>query len=79
MSLAEARDARDEARRQIRNGVDPVAIRRERKFAAVSGDSFGALAEEWLAKRENELTPGHVRTIRSRLDRDLLPYLAHAP
>lgn len=50
VSLAKARDAREEARRQLASGVDPSAARRaaKRRKEEASANSFETIAREWL-------------------------------
>src|SRR3546814_5871055 len=54
ITLAEAREKRDAARRLLAAGSDPSATRKEAEareaFEATTG--FRTVAEEWLAKRE---------------------------
>src|SRR3546814_15958724 len=56
ITLAEAREKRDAARRLLAAGSDPSATRKEAEareaFEATTG--FRTVAEEWLAKRERE-------------------------
>jgi integrase len=56
VSLAEARDKRTEARRLLRDGVDPAE--RKKKVAEeakpLSGDTFKDIAEEFMAKCRRE-------------------------
>lgn len=63
VSLAEAREMRDEAKRLIRSGIDPVAHAKEVRAAAeaqlraeeVAGtETFEALSRAWIAKRTRE-------------------------
>lgn len=56
ISLKEARRLRDEARAELARGIDPARRKREEKAAAKLGaaNSFEAIAEEYLAKREKE-------------------------
>ena len=56
IGLSEARRRRDEARRVLAAGHDPVqAKRRERAEAAIrQSNTFGAVAEEWLGKLARE-------------------------
>ena len=56
VSLAGARQARDAARKEIADGVDPGHKRKlERLAEATSAEStFRIIAEEWLAKQERE-------------------------
>lgn len=51
VSLAEAREKRDAARKLIAVGVDPVQVRKEdqRQAALSAENTFEALAQEWLA------------------------------
>ena len=56
LSLKEARRLRDEARSELALGVDPARRKQEEKAAAKLGaeNSFEAVAEEFLEKREKE-------------------------
>jgi integrase len=57
VSLAEARDQRDAAKKQIATGIDPALDRKLKKLAtiAAAGNNFKAVADEWVEKliREN--------------------------
>jgi integrase len=79
VTLAEAREKRDEARQWLRDGKDPVAERRAGKAAigAVQANTFAAVAEEWLAKQT--YSPAHLAAQRKRLDDDLLPAIGALP
>lgn len=56
ISLAEARDKRDEARKLIRDGVDPIEARKEKRDAArveaAKGITFEAYAGKYITARE---------------------------
>ena len=66
ISLKEARLKRDEIRLDVVHG----------KTGDLSRGTFKALAEEWFERQVVRVrTHGHARTIRSRLDRLILPYL----
>lgn len=56
ITLAEARAARDAARKQLAQDVDPNAARRLSRIEASlrAGNSFATIAEELVAKREQE-------------------------
>lgn len=56
VSLADAREKRSEARRQVAAGLDPSHQRKlEQARAMISEDnSFKLVAEEWIAKNERE-------------------------
>lgn len=56
ITLAEARAARDAARRQLAHAVDPNVAKRQARIEASmrAGNSFASVAEELIAKREQE-------------------------
>jgi integrase len=57
VALPEARARRDEARLLLRDGTDPGSAKRAHKAAAKQGaaESFGIIADEWLAKQKHSL------------------------
>lgn len=62
VTLAEAREARDEARKLLREGTDPSQDRKAKKLAQVlaAGDTFELVAREFLGKKkypEGSLSP----------------------
>ena len=55
VTLAMAREARDEAKRLLAQGVDPSEKRKADKRAAATARTFGEVADEWFAtKRKPE-------------------------
>lgn len=80
ISLADARQRRDEARRQVAHGIDPGALRKAMKQAeSEETETFEVIAREWHAKFTHTWTPGHAVKIMSRLENDLLPWLGKRP
>lgn len=80
ISLADARQRRDEARRQLAHGVDPGAVRKAMKQAKTEEtETFEVIAREWHAKFTPTWTTGHAVKIMSRLERDLLPWIGALP
>lgn len=82
VSLAEAREARDVARKLIAKGIDPNAAKRaERRASEVaSANTLEAIAEEWLEEvHKNKVVPDHYRHDRRRLELHLLPVLGSRP
>jgi hypothetical protein len=55
VSLKRAREKRDDARRNVADGVDPGAKRRAEHDAETN--TFVAVADEWLLTKKNALTP----------------------
>lgn len=80
ISLEEARERRQAARNQIANGIHPGEDRRQRKAAEaltkeVEQNTFEHVARQWYEVAVTDWTEGHARTIRSRMERDILPML----
>lgn len=79
VSLKDARERRDEARRMVEGGLDPVAVRRREKLAREvrAATTFHLVAEEYLAKIEaegrSEATMKKARWFLSLIDRDIGP------
>lgn len=79
VSLKDAREKRDSARRQIGNGIDPGLAKRVAKIALAGADSFEAIAREWLGQTNAKRVATTNETIRTRLELDLLPWLGKRP
>jgi integrase len=80
VSLLNARQRRDEARRQLANGIDPGAVRKAQKQANVQEtETFEVIAREWHGRFISTWTEGHAETIMSRLERDLFPWIGKRP
>ena len=64
VGLKDARERRDQARRQLASGIDPSAAKRDalRAEQAITRESFRAIADEFVAKMEKEgRAPGDTR------------------
>jgi integrase len=80
ISLLDARQRRDEARRQIAHDIDPGALRKAQKQAKTEEtETFEVIAREWHTKFTTTWTAGHAITIKSRLERDLFPWIGKRP
>lgn len=75
VSLKEARDRRDEARKLIADGIDPSAERKAAKLriAAAPNDSFEAVAREWWKAWSTTRTPKHADQVLRRMETDIFP------
>lgn len=73
VSLSEARQRRDEARRLLAQGIDPGVKRKAEKQARQ--ETFGAVALEWFGRMSGSWAESHAKKTESRLFRWLLPYL----
>jgi integrase len=74
VSSDEAEDSRDDFRKLLRDGIDPSAKRKAERNA--EGDTFRAVAEEWLAK-QHDLSPKTVEQFRARLTAYLYPKIGN--
>jgi len=80
ISLQNARQKREDARRLLANNVDPDAVRKAQKIAKTEEtETFEVIAREWHTKFTPMWTPGHAVTIMSRLERDLFPWIGKRP
>lgn len=81
VGLKDARARRDEARRQVANGVDPSAYRKASKTARAEAvaNSFEAVAREWLTKHSPGWAKSHADKIIRRLENDVFPWLGSRP
>lgn len=73
VSLAEARERRDDARKLVRNGQDPSAVRKAMKPETIESRTFRAVAEQWLAQKARSWSEQHVERVRTSLERDAYP------
>jgi integrase len=78
VSLADARRARDVAKLQKAEGIDPAQARRLNKLRGKreGDDTFKGAALEWHAKQVENWSPGHANRTLRQLERDLFPWLA---
>jgi len=81
VSLKEARDKRDNARKQIKDGIDPSAEKKLAKLTRMvdAENSFEAVAREWHEKQTDRYTKKHHKTVLTRLENDAFPLLGSRP
>jgi integrase len=81
VSLTAARAARAAIKAQLREGRDPVQARKLDLAAATtaSGNTFDAVAADWLAKRRADWSETHHEKSKRALERDVLPRLGKLP
>lgn len=81
VSLKEAREKRDNARKLIAENKDPAYVRRQQKQQAVqeAANTFEKIAREWHAHNVDGWKPAHAETIMNRLEKDVFPAIGDAP
>jgi hypothetical protein len=81
VSLKEARERRDEARKLLAGGVDPGAVRKAQKTARLeqAANTFEAVAREWFEQWRGGVSEAvQTRTMR-RLEKDVFPIIGGLP
>lgn len=81
VSLALARERRDEARKLLAQGIDPGVQRKAERAAGEerAANSFEVIAREWLAVKEPEWTPKQFAKERDRLENHAFPRIGTLP
>jgi integrase len=80
VSLKDAREKRDIARKQLLQGVDPGEERKAIKTITSGCGTFEAVAREWHAKfAASEWSTSHAKNIMSRLEKNVFPWLGARP
>lgn len=80
ISLSEARQRREDARKLLANGIDPGAVKKALKEEhAAERRTFEPVAREWYTKNEPTWSASHCATVMSRLERDIFPIIGNSP
>jgi integrase len=81
VGLAEARAARDAAKRDLAGGRDPSIVKREKKRdAKIAGsNTFEAVGREWHENWKCARTPYYAAQILRRLEADVFPVIGKRP
>lgn len=77
----QARAARDAAKAQKSEGLDPVQARKLEKLKNTrsTGDTFKAVAMEWYIKQAPQWSASHAERTLRQLERDLFPWIGERP
>lgn len=81
VSLAEARECREAAKKQLAGGIDPSIAKQEnkRQNAMNAENTFEAVAREWHEHQKARWSPAHATDILYRLEKDVFPILGNRP
>ncbi|MBB3947039.1 integrase [Rhizobium skierniewicense] len=81
VSLVDARRLRDDARKLLKDGKDPSALKKLEKVIGrkQAGETFQALAEEWHEHTKPTWTDRHAAEVLTTLKRDVFPLLGDLP
>ncbi len=81
VSLKDARSARDAAKLQRKDGIDPVQAKLATKARAnaPAGETFKVVALEWYDRQAPNWSPAHADRSKRQFERDLFPWLGARP
>lgn len=81
VTLSDARQRREDARKLLANGVNPCEVKKAQKAALVAEaeNAFEIIAREWHEKFSGQWSQGHADTTLQRLERDVFPWLGSKP
>lgn len=81
VTLQEARERREDARRLLSRGIDPGLDKKVAKLATAqkAAYTFGAIADEYFDKRQRETAGDPLKRERNRFDNYLKPVLGSVP
>lgn len=81
ISLKDARDSRDDARKLLAKEIDPSENRKAKKATKVerAANSFEVITREWFAKHAPNWSSGHADRIIRRFERDIFPWIGGKP
>lgn len=79
--LAQARAARDDARKKVLAGIDPAEERRDAKLALLTAqeNSFEAVARAWHKVWAEGRHARYAEDVMGRLERNVFPNIGHKP
>lgn len=79
VSLKDARESTQEARKLMTKGFDPMEQKKAAKLASIASPSdietVEAIAREWFSKFSSQWVDSHSSKVMRRLERDLFPWL----
>lgn len=81
VSLAEAREARESAKKLLLAGIDPMADKKDTKRKAIRNaqNTFKSVALEWHESRKDIWSPAHALNVMRRFEMDVFPYMGNRP
>ena len=81
VSLANARDARDRAKKALAAGKDPMTVKRSERQQAIKNheNSFEAVAREWHSKQVERWSRKYWEDVMQRFETNIFPYIGSRP
>jgi integrase len=77
IGLEAARNAAENARQKVRDGIDPSQSRKAEKLRSAhqTGNTFEAVAREWQEKQSVVWVPAHAARVSRLFERDIFPHI----
>jgi hypothetical protein len=81
ITLADARQRREDARKLLANGIDPGEIKKAQKASthAESNNSFEVIARAWHTVNTPSWSESHTKTTLERLEKNIFPWIGPKP
>ena len=81
VTLADARAKREDAKRGIAGGIDPMEAKREEKIARETqlNNTFKDIALEWHSSKLKKWSAGYASDILEAFNKDVFPYIGKKP
>ena len=79
--LADARQARDEAKALIKKRLDPVNARKQQQQAVelASANTFAVVARDWIDKQKQRWIPAHAEAVLDSFEKNIFPDVGSRP
>lgn len=81
LSLADARQRRDDAKKLLANGVDPSADKKQKEVAKTLErlNTFEAVTRQWFEDHKANWSTNHAERLLRRLEADIFPLIGNKP
>ena len=81
VSLSQARTAKEDAKQQLKKGIDPGLDRKKKKIAQrLNADNiFQDVGRDWIEIRSRKWSDRHTEDVTWTLERDIFPYVGGMP
>lgn len=81
VSLQEAREERDAAKKLLNAGHDPSLVKKDKKRQTLERykNTFKAVALEWHERQKNIWSTNHAQNVNRRFEVDIFPYIGNRP
>lgn len=81
ISLVEAREARDNSKRLLLKGIDPMSKKQDSEREAIKNaqNTFKVVALDWHEKQVERWSENHALNVMRRLNVDIFPYIGNRP